>query len=199
MGDGSSVGATSTIPRTPNPDRLAAIGSGAQAIGHTDRVDVVADVDLSCRDQDLFVWVDDLSRYPRWLDIVARAEPEPFDVGGPDRAGAEGDDRDRFGEAKAWAVDLRGRLGPLARSKRLRMVRTELVAPRRAVFERVELDGRQHSPWRLAVDVTATSGGSHLRMHLHYGGSLLGPVVERLLRDEIERSKSRLGELVATD
>ena len=34
-------------------------------------------------------------------------------------------------------------------------------------------------------------------MRLHYGGSLWGPVLERLLGDEIERSRSRLLDLVS--
>lgn len=141
-------------------------------------MDVVADVDLPCAVDEAFGWVDDLSRYPQWLDIVARAEP-------------------LRGTDEAWAVDLRGRLGPLARSKRLRMVRAELDRPRRAVFERAELDRRDHSAWRLSADVTAADAGSHLRMHLHYGGSLFGPVLERVLRDEIEGSKQRLQALVS--
>jgi hypothetical protein len=29
-------------------------------------------------------------------------------------------------------------------------------------------------------------------MHLHYGGALFGPVLERVLGDEIERSRGRL-------
>jgi hypothetical protein len=33
-------------------------------------------------------------------------------------------------------------------------------------------------------------------MRLHYGGSLVGPVVERLLADEIRRSRPRLLTLV---
>jgi hypothetical protein len=33
-------------------------------------------------------------------------------------------------------------------------------------------------------------------MRLHYGGSLVGPVVERLLADEIRQSKPRLLALV---
>ena len=120
--------------------------------------------------------VADLARYPEWLEIVARADPA-------------GDG--------AWAVDLRGRLGPLAKMKRLRMVRSECVAPSSVRFERQELDGRTHSPWVLSAAVTPSgSNGSHLEMHLHYGGGLFGPVLERLLRDEIERSKPRLLALV---
>jgi Polyketide cyclase / dehydrase and lipid transport len=143
-------------------------------------VDVIADLDAPCTPDELFAWVDDLSRYPQWLDIVPRATPvDPH----PDDSGP------------AWSVDLRGRLGPLARSKRLRMVRTSLE-PRRVRFERVEHDGRRHAPWVLEATVDAVDGGSRLRVHLHYGGSLVGPLVERLLADEIARSRPRLRALV---
>jgi hypothetical protein len=144
-------------------------------------VDVTADLDAPCAPAELFEWVDDLGRYPQWLDIVPRAVP---DEAHPDDAGP------------AWSVDLRGRLGPLARSKRLRMVRTAL-APGQVRFERVEHDGRRHSPWVLEASVDETDGGSRLRVHLHYGGSLVGPIVERLLADEIARSRPRLLALVA--
>ena len=132
----------------------------------------------------VFAWIDDLARYPEWLGLVSRAEPAPD---------ADGDD------GPAWSIDLRGRLGPLARAKRLRMVRTVHDRPGRVVFERRELDGRRHSPWVLRGEVTATPEGSHLEMALHYGGGLLGPVVERLLGDEIERSRPRLIALVEAD
>ena len=42
-----------------------------------------------------------------------------------------------------------------------------------------------------------SNGGSLLTMRLHYGGALFGPVLERLLRDEIERSRERLLDRVA--
>ena len=113
--------------------------------------------------------VADLATYPRWLEIVPRADPD-----------ADG----------GWTVDLRGRLGPFARSKRLRMERTVAEAPRLAVFERAERDGRHHSPWVLRAEVEADRRpASRLTMHLHYGGSLWGPVLERLLGDTIERSR----------
>lgn len=143
-------------------------------------MDVTADLVAPCTPDELFVWVDDLGRYPQWLDIVPRAstaEPHSDDPG------------------PAWSVDLRGRLGPFARSKRLRMARTVHEAGR-VRFERVEHDGRQHAPWELEAEVAAAVGGSRLAMHLHYGGTLGGPVVERLLADEINRSKPRLLALV---
>lgn len=143
-------------------------------------MDLDAELEAPCSADDLFGWVEDLSSYPRWLEIVTRAEPLP--------AGADG--------LHAWSVDLRGRLGPLARSKRLRMVRT--VHDGRAVrFERRELDGRAHSPWVLDARVEEVADRSRLHMHLHYGGGLFGPVIERVLRDEIDRSRSRLLDLLA--
>ena len=145
---------------------------------HTGGVDIEAELTAPCRPEALFAWVGDLGRYPRWLEIVTRADPQ---------------------DDGSWAVDLRGRLGPLARTKRLRMVRTELVEPTRAVFERAELDGRDHSPWTLTADVVDDGGASRLAMQLHYGGGLFEPLIERVLRDEIERSRERLLGLVTAD
>ena len=124
----------------------------------------------------------DLARYPAWFGAVQRAEPDdprPGDLG------------------PAWQVDLRGRLGPLARVKRLRMARSAHVPPSSVRFERREEDGRSHSPWVLTAEVRAVPGGSRLEVRLHYGGGLWGPVVERLLADEVERAKPRLLALVS--
>lgn len=150
-------------------------------------MDVTADLDAPCSAHDLYPWVEDLTRYPQWLSIVARAVPE-------DRTEPDG-----TGHGPAWSVDLRGRIGPLARSKRLRMVRTGHEADRLAVFERRELDGRAHSPWVLRAEVTSHGDGSRLTMRLHYGGGLWAPVLERLLGDEIGRSRTRLLSCVAAD
>ena len=43
----------------------------------------------------------------------------------------------------------------------------------------------------------AGADASKLRMELHYGGSLFGPVLERVLGDTIERSRPRLLALLA--
>ena len=165
-------------------------------------MDVDATLDLLCTPDALRVWIDDLDRYPAWLSIVPRADREPA----PD----DGTDPGEIG-APAWAVELRAHLGPLARSKRLRMVRT-LDEPMRIRFERWELDGRDHSPWILDVrmEPTAATVGdgpdqarpaqapvtTRLVMALHYGGNFGSGLLEKLLRDEIERSKPRLRELV---
>jgi hypothetical protein len=146
-------------------------------------VDLTASLDAPCPPEVLFAQVDDLAAYTRWLSILPRAERAEAD---PDDVGA------------AWAVELRGRIGPLARSKRLRMVRTALDAPRHVRFERREIDGRQHSPWVLDATVAATSSGSRLEMRLHYGGGFGGGVIEHLLADEIEQSRPRLLALVSS-
>ncbi len=99
----------------------------------------------------------------------------------------------------AWEVELRARLGPFARSKRLRMVRTVHDAPTTHVrFERVEHDGRSHSPWVLDVTVADHAAGSRLEMRLHYGGALwTGGVMEKVLAEQIVAGRERLLELTA--
>jgi hypothetical protein len=147
-------------------------------------VDVTATLDAPCEARELFPWIDDLARYPQWLDIVPRAvpvEPHPDDVG------------------PAWSVDLRGRLGPFARAKRLRMVRTESDGEHHARFERREHDGRDHSSWVLDAQIAETADGSRLTMQLHYGGRLWMSVLDRVLADEIERSRPRLLACVTSD
>ncbi len=138
-------------------------------------MDVTATLDAPCGADELFSWVDDLNRYAQWLSIIANVT-------------ADGDD--------AWMVDLRGRVGPFARSKRLRMRRTAFRPDQVAVFERDERDGRQHSAWVLRADVATAERGSRLTMNLHYGGGLWGPVLEGMLRSEIEASRARLLQLV---
>ncbi|MGB6058218.1 MAG: SRPBCC family protein [Microthrixaceae bacterium] len=150
--------------------------------------------------------VSDLGRYPQWLDIVAKAVPDEAVATDP---------------GPAWIVDLRGQLGPLRRSKRLRMTRAVADEPHVVRFERAEIDGRSHSDWVLQAVVI--SDGFHLgrpgsgapgpgssdsgdpgsreavtlEMSLHYGGSMWIPLLDRLLSDEIGRSRDRLLELLA--
>lgn len=144
-------------------------------------MDVVAHLEAPHPPELVFALVRDLGGYPQWLDIVPRAEAED-------------------GATAAWTVDLRARLGPFARAKRLRMVRTEDIPSAVAAFERAENDGRAHSPWVLRAEVALADegGGSRLTMRLHYGGSLWAPVLERLLGDTITRSRPKLLALLDT-
>lgn len=148
-------------------------------------MDVTAELSCHADAAAVHAIVADLATYPSWLDIVARCS-----VTDP----AADDDR------PAWLIDLRGQMGPLRRTKRLRMVRVVDEA-NRVRFERRELDGRKHSAWTLSAeiapaDIDAAEAGVLLTMRLHYGGNLWLPILDRLLSDEIERSAPRLAALV---
>ena len=104
--------------------------------------------------------------------------------------------------APAWIVELQAQVGPFARSKRLRMVRTLHVPDRAARFERAEIDGRSHAAWTLEAAVSALGGaseGSRLTMTLTYGGRLwAGAVLQRVLDDEVTRGSDALLERAHT-
>lgn len=140
-------------------------------------MDLTAELDAACEPDELFAWVADLATYPRWLGLVERVDAEP-------------------GDERAWIVDLGARVGPFARSKRLRMVEVERIEGRRVVFERRELDGRDHGAWQMTADLDPDGATTHLAMHLHYGGRLWGPVLEPVLSAEVDRSRERLRALV---
>jgi hypothetical protein len=134
-------------------------------------VDVEAVAELSSSPAAVFAEVRDLGGYPAWLGIVQAARPL---------------------DGEAWSVDLGARIGPLRRSKRVRMVRVADQAPSLARFERVELDGRSHSPWILNAGIEPVATGARLTVHLHYGGRGWLPLVELALREEIRRAGPRL-------
>ena len=136
--------------------------------------------------QAVYAQVSQLDAYPAWLPLVHRAEPaEPAgsDVG------------------PAWHVELRAKVGPFARSKRLRMVRSEHVADTCAVFERHEVDGREHAMWRLRAELRDVSDGApaaELTMHLFYGGSLwTGGLLERVLDEQVRHARAGLQTILA--
>jgi hypothetical protein len=139
-------------------------------------VDIRVDVNLPCSAKELLPFIDDLAQYPAWMGLVHTVISEGEDV---------------------WQVELRGKIGPFARSKRLRMMQVETSEPHHIRFERQENDGRSHSDWVLDAQVTEVGSASTLNMTLHYGGRLFSNVVERALHDEIEASKQRLRNLVA--
>ena len=145
-------------------------------------MDVYASLEAPCDADVLFSLVDDLAKYPYWIDLVHRADPvadATWDV---------------VSDYPAWMVELRARVGPLARSKRLRMKRSEHDSiARHAVFTRSEADSRRHSAWVLTADVSQAASGSALNMHLQYGGGLwTGGILERALADQITNGRARL-------
>jgi hypothetical protein len=154
---------------------------GSSMAGQTGGVDLRAELDAACTPEVLFAQVAELDSYPGWLTIVSRTV---FDMGVR-----------HDGDETAWLVDLRGRVGPIARSKRLRMVRTVHEPHRRVRFERRELDGRNHAPWVLEASIEPAGSASRLTVDLHYGGTFGGALLRRMLEEEIERSRPRLAEL----
>ena len=139
----------------------------------------------------VFPFVVDLREYPRWLPLVHAAQlVERHPAGGrrdPD-------------EGAAWTVELRARVGPFARSKQLRMQRTSVVPDTLAVFERAEVDGRDHARWALRCELTLVDGGTLVTMHLAYDGRLwTAGILERVLDEEIRRGRTGLVQLVSSD
>ncbi len=119
----------------------------------------------------------DLGTYPAWLTLVSGALPDGTD---------------------AWLVTLKARLGPLARSKRLRMVRTELTT-NSVRFERQETDGRDHAEWVLTAGLTPLdTATSSAQVHLHYGGALWSAPLEIVLASFEGSAADRLSAYLST-
>lgn len=122
----------------------------------------------------------DLAGYPAWFDAIASAESTTVTDTDP-------------GDA-AWFITLRAQVGPFARSKRLRMVRTRHDVGAEAAsirFERHEDDGRDHSPWLLHVSLSSSTPGdgpTDASVRLHYGGRLWAPPLDVILRSQIEKA-----------
>jgi Polyketide cyclase / dehydrase and lipid transport len=131
----------------------------------------------------VFELLDDLGRYPEWMDLVHGVTELPPTPDG----------------RRAWDVELRAQVGPLARSKRLRMVRTVHEPARTVVFERDEIDDRRHSPWVLQSTLAPCAPSRiEVTMTLSYGGNLwTGAVLERVLDDHVERGANALAALLA--
>jgi hypothetical protein len=131
----------------------------------------------------LFEHVATLDRYPAWMRLVHRVDEIAPDGGRP-----------------AWRVELRARVGPFARSKQLRMVRTVFEPDRRVRFERIQDDDRDHAAWILGATVAAAPGGATLATELTYSGNLWGSsVLQRVLDDEIRRGKDALRAVVSAE
>jgi carbon monoxide dehydrogenase subunit G len=119
--------------------------------------------------------VADLARYVEWMPMVHDVEP----------AGDGG-----------WNVELRAKVGVFARSKRLRMKRT-VNTPQQIVFEREEIDGRRHSPWKMSVALQAAEVGCVVTVDLSYGGNLwTAGILDRVLAAQVDAGKTGLVRVV---
>lgn len=134
----------------------------------------------------LFARVATLEAYPAWMRLVHRVTTLDPDEG-----------------RRAWWVELRAKVGPFARSKQLRMVRTVLEPGRRVRFERIQPDERDHAEWILTAKVgepETTGSGAVLTMHLEYTGELWSaPVLGRILDDEVRRGAEALTRLFSDE
>ena len=145
-------------------------------------IDLRAEAVLPCSLERAAAELERLDCYPTWLGIVLAVEPcEP----GATDAGP------------AWWVELGGRLGPVRRTKRVRMVRTAHT-DRTIRFERAEIDGRTHNRWVLDATLTPeTEARTHVEMTVRYSGDRRVPVLDRVLRQEVSRAGRRLVDRVA--
>lgn len=173
-------------------------------------------VETSASPANLFEIVNDLETFPQWIELVHRVSPaEP--VAPPGRPGTPHDtalesEGGAGQEQPTWWVVLRAQLGPLARSKRLRMGRTVSTPPRdgspgHVRFERSETDGRDHADWTMEVTVGAIEPAgpadaagpirSWARCRLYYGGGLWNGLLDGQLDSVADRSTKRLREMAA--
>ena len=138
-------------------------------------------VDVDVPPSGVFPYVAALDEYPTWLPLVHTAWLEEPDL------------------KPAWLVEIRANVGPFARSKRLRMVRTVHEPDRSVEFRRSELDDRRHARWVLRVELEPVGESTtRVTMHLEYDGSLwTGGVLDRVLADEVRRGRDGLAELVS--
>lgn len=132
----------------------------------------------------VFAVVSDLSTFPDWLELVNRVEAVPAQPSDP---------------GPAHIVTLRARVGPFARSKRLRMTRSAHDPEGGHVrFQRHETDGRDHSDWTMTADVGPSLDGRADRcavsIRLRYDGRMWSSLLDGVLEAAIQRATRRLGE-----
>lgn len=139
-------------------------------------MNIVVDLDVPAPPAAIWPHLELLDRYPPWMRLVHRVEAVDAIDGNP-----------------AWDVELRAKVGPFARSKRLRMARTAYDERHFVRFERAEFDGRDHAEWTLSTTLTEAKAGSVVTADLFYGGELwTGGVLERVLEQEIRQAKASL-------
>ena len=128
--------------------------------------------------------LEDLTTYPHWNDLVKSVEPDG---------------------TTAWLATIEARVGPFARSKRLRMVREETTDPDILGFVRDEPQRESFAQWRMRAVVQEVEGDGEAEEHslvqleLHYDGDLWTSPLEGILSSAIDRAVQRLPEYVQTN
>lgn len=128
--------------------------------------------------------VADLSTYEHWLSLIHHVEMADPGPGG---------------DGVAWWITLRAKVGPFARSKRLRMVRVVDDAPKLVRFERQELDGKDHSAWvmQAVVEPGPVPEESVVEVNLNYDGDLWNGLLDSVLGGVIDSAIGGLQQYVA--
>jgi hypothetical protein len=128
----------------------------------------------------------DLDTYQHWLTLVHRVEAADA---------VEGDD------GPAWWVTLRAKIGPVARNKRLRMVRVSSEPVGRVRFERREIDAKEHSAWIMesAVFHGEEADVSEIEVTLRYDGRFWNGGLDGALGGAIDGAIRGLGDYVAAN
>jgi hypothetical protein len=124
----------------------------------------------------------DLSTYGTWMDLIEHCE---LAVAAPSD------------EGPAWWITLRAKVGPFARSKRLRMVRTQTIDPTFVRFERSETDGKNHSAWIMEARIEPIDTGSRVTVDLSYSGGLWSGPLDAVLGSQVEAAVPRLRQHVS--
>lgn len=145
-------------------------------------MNVEADFEAPCPPELLFSIVEDLAEISPWLDLLGDAVP---------CSPAQGD------IGPAWDSTFAIKLGPLTKTKDVRLVRIVHKAPSEVVYERheVPVEGRDPSQiamWRLTLKVRPVDSGSRLDVHVFYGGDALGDMAEGILTKELKKSRPAL-------
>ncbi len=95
----------------------------------------------------------------------------------------------------SWNVVLRSELGPFARMKKLRMVRTSELPYSSVTFSRVEIDGKEHSNWTLDVScLSLTETTTQLSLTVVYSGGFWSRPLESVFNSHVEDAKVKLRE-----
>ncbi len=137
-------------------------------------MELAADLDAPCPPEELFAWVEDLARYPSWLDIVPRAEATPATRRRGRSTSVAGWARSPGRSGCAWCARAHTAPGVPVRARGARRPLALAVGARRA---EVRSDGAGRQPPHDAPPLRRRP---------------VGPVLERLLTDEIEQLRPRL-------
>lgn len=124
----------------------------------------------------VFTALRDLETYTEWLSFIDSIEKVEIQ-----------------GEDQSWIVVLRSQLGPFARMKKLRMVKSSEHLGRSVCFSRSEVDAKEHSSWDLEVSCSSLDdANTKVALTVSYGGKFWSRPLETAFNSHVEEAKTRL-------